>query len=215
MFNAVGQSDLVSGFFWDDQWPGAEGHWGDAVPNVTEDCGLTKDDLIQGTNAWATNMEALKKYTLSKGKFAWQMLWTGGDADRRGTTCPGPQVNQKDCAAALRSMCTADSPAQKRTMMYAFAPGHCSQHEKVIDPPFLKEDLANFLLVRGPYAYLGHGWLGCSHEYVFPEELNVDYGEPTELCKETAPQSGIFTRDWTKATIQMDCNTYTPSITMK
>ena len=30
MFNAVGQSPLVSGFFWDDVWP-ANGHWGDAV----------------------------------------------------------------------------------------------------------------------------------------------------------------------------------------
>jgi hypothetical protein len=61
----------------------------------------------------------------------------------------------------------------------------------------------------------GHGWLGCSHEYVFPEELNGDYGEPTEICKETAPNSGVFTREWTKASVQMDCKTYTPTITMK
>jgi hypothetical protein len=62
---------------------------------------------------------------------------------------------------------------------------------------------------------LGHGWLGCSHFYVFPEELNGDYGEPTEICKETAPNSGVFTREWTKASVQMDCKTYTPTITMK
>jgi hypothetical protein len=40
-------------------------------------------------------------------------------------------------------------------------------------------------------------------------ELNWDYGEPTELCKEIAPNSGIFTREWTEAIISMDCNTWT------
>jgi hypothetical protein len=44
---------------------------------------------------------------------------------------------------------------------------------------------------------------------------NRDYGEPTEICKETAERSGVFTREWTKASIQMDCNTYAPEIKMK
>ena len=125
MFNEVGQSDLVSGFFWDDTWPGERGHWGDAVPNVTEDCGLSKQDLIAGTASWATNMAALQKYTLSKGKFSWQMLWTGGSAESAGNTCPGPLVTQSSCATTLRELCTADAIPQKRTMMYAFGPGHC------------------------------------------------------------------------------------------
>jgi hypothetical protein len=48
----------------------------------------------------------------------------------------------------------------------------------------VENDLANFLLVRGPHAWLGHGWLGCSHKYEYPAVLNADYGEPTELCHE-------------------------------
>jgi hypothetical protein len=79
----------------------------------------------------------------------------------------------------------------------------------------LSQDLANFLLVRGPYAYLGHGWLGCSQTYEYPDALNADYGEPLGLCAETTAGSGIFLREWSKATVQMDCNTWTPSITMK
>lgn len=43
----------------------------------------------------------------------------------------------------------------------------------------------------------------------------MDYGEPTGLCSETAPNSQVFTRDYTKATFQMDCKTWTPTITMK
>ena len=42
-----------------------------------------------------------------------------------------------------------------------------------------------------------------------------DFGEPTEVCKETAANSGVFTREWTKASISMDCNTWTPTIKMK
>ena len=54
----------------------------------------------------------------------------------------------------------------------------------------------------------------CDADQV-PEQLNWDYGEPTGLCKETAANSGVFTREWTKATIRMDCNTWTPTLTMK
>jgi hypothetical protein len=70
-------------------------------------------------------------------------------------------------------------------------------------------------LTRGPYAWLGHGWLGCSREYEVPEQINWDYGEPTGFCKETGANTGIFKREWTKATIEMDCNTWTPTIKMK
>ena len=49
-----------------------------------------------------------------------------------------------------------------------------------------------------------------------PEQVNWDYGEPIDaLCQETAPNSQVFTRDWTKATIQMDCNSWTPTLTLK
>ena len=81
--------------------------------------------------------------------------------------------------------------------------------------PGLKADLANFLLIRGPYAWLGHGWKGCSRNYLFPPELNLDYGEPMGVCKESASGSGVFTRDWSKASVEMDCNTWTPTISMK
>ena len=54
------------------------------------------------------------------------------------------------------------------------------------------QDIANFLLIRGPYAFLGHGWLGCSREYQVPEQINWDYGEPVGLCKETAVRESIY-----------------------
>ena len=117
------------------------------------------------------------------------------------------------------------------------------------------QDIAGFLLTRGDYAWLGHGWLGCSRTYQVvqgweggtrsygwsvclfapscvpysvpsfipesprtgqvPEQIHWDYGVPRGLCKETAPNSGVFTRDWTRASISLDCNTWTPTIKLK
>jgi len=96
-------------------------------------------------------------------------------------------------------------------MMYAFTPGACRMNPSVL--PEFEADLTNFLLTRGKYAVLGHGWLGCSHKYLYPDALSKDYGEPVdELCKEVS--SGVFQRKWTKATVEMDCNTWSPSIKM-
>jgi hypothetical protein len=50
-------------------------------------------------------------------------------------------------------------------MMYSFSGGQTAQL------PEFDQDLANFLLIRGEHAWLGHGWMGCSREYVFPEAL--------------------------------------------
>ena len=83
---------------------------------------------------------------------------------------------------------------------------------------------------------------GCSKVYERPAALDVDYGklslnwalhvsvvfytnimcgarhvgEPVDkICKETSAGSNIFVREWTKATVKVDCNTWQNSITMK
>eukprot|EP01045_Picozoa_sp_COSAG04_P044353 COSAG04_NODE_15005_length_547_cov_0.743304_1_plen_39_part_01 len=39
-------------------------------------------------------MDKLREATLSAGKFAWQLLWTGGDELGVGNTCPHAIVSQ-------------------------------------------------------------------------------------------------------------------------
>ena len=88
----------------------------------------------------------------------------------------------------------------------------CGVHE----PPWTSNlsdigpHVANFMLIRGEYAYLSTGWSGCGssvsdHAYGWNEQwLDSDYGEPVdEVCKETAPNSGVFTREWSKAVVQI------------
>jgi hypothetical protein len=207
VINSVGLSPLVSGFFWDDVWnPDCNIH--DQVPNTCQDMGLTKTDLVQLTNDYQRNMAALRNATLAAGKFAWQMLWTGGAADAIGGTGLSPIVQKATCETDLRSLCKSNSPAQTRAMAYGLNAGDPS---KLLD---LQNDLANFLLVRGAYAWLGHGWKGCSKSYPFPREFDIDYGEPAGLCKETAPNSGVFSRKWSKAAVSMDCKAWKGTITM-
>lgn len=126
------------------------------VPQTCQDMGLTTDDLIQLTKDYEINMAALRTAVLNMGKFAWQMLWTGGPDDNIGGTGLNPLVQQNGCAATLRRLCNATSPAQTRAMAFGLSTNN-RDPSQLTD---LKQDLANFLLIRGPYSWLGHGWLG-------------------------------------------------------
>ena len=80
--------------------------------------------------------------------------------------------------------------------------------------PALQQDVARFLLVRGAYSWMGYGWEGCIHEPPPVVPYDRDYGVPLGNCAETAPGSGVFTRAWSKAHVEMDCNTFRANITM-
>ena len=79
------------------------------------------------------------------------------------------------------------------------------------------------MLIRGPYAWIGHGWQGCGQPkadagggYPFPPEYHTDFGEPQGVCTQGGGSSAaVFTREFTKATVKMDCDTGKPTITMK
>ena len=83
--------------------------------------------------------------------------------------------------------------------------------------PWFKQDLAAFLLVRSEFAWLGYSWRGCNQQYTRPAMLDADFGVPMDaVCKEVGGAgSGVFTRAWTKATVTLDTNSNTATITMK
>ena len=202
----------VSGFFFDDEFD-ANGP-SEYEAHVNQDIGFDDAMLASTSAAYWAYMAQVYTEVLERHKFVWQQMWNGPTPTGVMSTCPAPLVNKGSCASDLRALCSADSPARSRVMMYAFTPGVCGGDPGNLTDPL--QDIANFLLSRGNYAYLGHGWEGCSRVYEFPPELSADYGEPVdELCKETAPGSQVFVREWSKATIQMDCTSWTPTITLK
>lgn len=137
MFNEVGSSPLVSGFFWDDIWSVNDPFSPDLWPNTSTDIGLTTADLEQLTASWTANMDALKERTLSEGKFAWQMLWTGGGADNYGGTCPTPLVKESSCAADLEVPrgAVAAAPPNRARPPHAGAGTHASEQARVAGSP--------------------------------------------------------------------------------
>jgi hypothetical protein len=45
--------------------------------------------------------------------------------------------------------------------------------------------------------------------------VDVDYGEPLGLATETAPNSSMWTRSYTKYDVRLDCNTWEATLTPK
>lgn len=95
--------------------------------------------------------------------------------------------------------------------------------------PRLAEDVAQFLLVRGEYAWLGLGFVSCHPDtnYTLPSAVfEKDYGVPKGTC--TAVRTGgaggegvgwggtkrgvVFRREYTKATVEVDCTRGTANI---
>ena len=58
------------------------------------------------------------------------------------STCPAPLVHKGSCASDLRALCSADSPARTRAMMYAFTPGVCGGNPGNLTDPM--QDIAKW-----------------------------------------------------------------------
>ena len=217
--NGLGHPE-ISGLYIDDDW-------GNMNPNgpsemneyAMADMGLGSGELADIVTAYNWVANQAYQAIVEKGKSVWDLFLNNDPNCINCGDCPQPWVKRDTCAADLRAYGVNEtSPMVSRAFLYGFSPGMCNGQDP-INPANLtevEEDVANFLLIRGDYAYLGTGWTGCHDDYEFPADvLNADYGEPMGRANETAPESGVFVREYTKASIQMDCNTYTPTITFK
>ena len=55
--------------------------------------------------------------------------------------------------------------------------------------------------------------MDATHPFTRPASLDKDYGTPLNFCSETAP--GVWTRNYTKLDLAIDCRTYEATYTMK
>ena len=224
----------VDGFYLDDWWPRADashgwppvmttpnqewkppygnGGAGDLDGTELSDIGLTAHDVDALHATWVSNMKTLVAAILEHGGFAWQ-LWNGGGGFWRDVSgyneaveppwMLGPQG--AECVASLRAACRVDAQQQRDGFHYNF--------DDMANSTALNLNLAGFLLMRGAFSWFGYGFQGCSKPYYRPPELDVDYGTPIGVCAESKP--GVFEREWTRAHVSVDCNTYAAKITPK
>lgn len=209
-------NENVDGYYLDDHWSDrgpSEEHWPCSArgTGAGKCSGFTKNDTAEMISAWQINMDTVQAAIVEKNGFDWQNFQT--------ISTPSKQ----DCAEFLRNECQNGSQSQTAAVRHAigykywpdFSGGNLTNFDM---------DLATFLASRGPYGWLGYGWMGCGcgweHNgkmpcdiYQRPKELNLDYGEPMEMCHETT--NGVFVREWTKSTVTVDCNAYTSTIKFK
>jgi hypothetical protein len=233
-------NEAIDGFFLDDQWVNSSGNTPGQMPGPSEEsspmdaCGMSNASVDEMTAAWNRNLVKAQAAIVANDGVYW-----GGHRSMLGFVSPVPDSNSSVCSTYLRKACAPDSLLQTGSHLHLLAvnvtrmPAPWQQ-----EPASVLHDLASFLLVRGPWAWLGYNWAYCGcggapgpgpqpglgarfpwrmdcGGYPRPASLDVDYGEPTGLCAETSAGSGVFQRSWTKATVAMDCNTGTPSITLK
>jgi len=169
--------------------------------------GLTPADVAALTAASVASRDEMFNATVAAGGYVFNHLYS-----------PTPS-NASDaaaaCAAKLRGLCHANAFPQTGAylMQFTAAKGHAGW-----PLPFPLHDLAVFLLSRGAYSWLGYSWWGCGppEQYTRPSFLEEDYGVPEGgPCAETGSGTGVFVRNYSRADVAMDCNTFTPSIVMK
>ena len=230
---ALGASE-ISGLFIDDYWcsdllckadPSIRGcPCGDPVQGPTEidrhsqtDMGLSDEEVRDLTLAWNATMGAVQAAILKANGYTWLLMLGQENANAMPTL-----LKRQTCARQLREACTPTSSWQKHAMLFGLSIANGTQITQ------LKQDLAFFLLARGPYAWLGWGTWGMTwpfnpepahgalpplpHGVPRPAELEVDYGAPIggKVCEETAP--GIFERQWSKARVRLDCTAFEAAI---
>merc|ERR1712080_481596 len=149
--------------------------------------GLTQADVDEITSNHSKTKDAVEAAIVAHGGFSWRQFHHHGvmslDLDD-----PRPK-----CTAYLRNACKRGSAEHESALMFEFT------RKKFHDPfplPFVSQDVASFLLVRGPFAWIGFSWMGCNTAAV------VEYLRPTEL---DVVMVSLWTSIATKLSLESSC----------
>ena len=167
--------------------------------------------MADQVDAYRQTIAEFNEAVYANGGFTWMMMSWGGAKLNTGinnTTDPAT------CRSYLAAQCVPAPSAWNRFVGYAIPGGGF----KMTAQGFT-DYTAEFMLTRGPYAILGYTWFGCTNgdtENPRAAEWDEEFGEPAGgACAETAPGSGVFTREWTGATVSWDCDARHGTITRK
>jgi hypothetical protein len=183
------------------------------IDSAVKDMGLSTADVADMADAYRWVQATAIAAVAARGKWTWSEFLNNDPFQSINGGCPQPWVRESSCAADLRAFCNGTIPVQTQTLLYGFTPGCTSLNPANLTAPL--HDVVNFQLVRGPWAFLGSGWQGCNPalKWEFPPELNADFGVPVGSCAELPRGSGIFVRNFSRASVQMDCSNWAPTIT--
>jgi len=143
---------------------------------------LSNQEVAEIQQATQSTNQQLITSLIKSGKYLWQAFSSEDGV--------GPAPSKGDCVAFMQKYCNPMMQANPMTM------GFSDQ-----DPT---QVVAAFLITRPPHAWLGFGWESDMRNW--NPLFNLDVGVPLGLCKEGP--AGVFSRVWSKGTVELDCNTW-------
>jgi hypothetical protein len=195
----VSNSTGISGVYLDDQWSNVSstidapdcasspiGGPTEENANCVVDMGLTQDDTTAIYNGWKETMIAAAYALVKAGGFSWAFTTEIGMV-KKGAVC--------------RSFFNENASQLYNVPLIV-----------TVSTPTALDELAFFLTIRGPYAWIGFGWRGCEPPPPLPQNLTVEFGEPQGNF---TFDGEIATREWTLATATFNCTTGHGNVVMK
>ena len=201
-------SGAITGLYLDD-------HWADSYdPTDAPDCaanpiggptevnrycgldiGLTQAETTANTAGWRAMMLELQQRVVAADAFSWAYF---------------NQVRGAPSKASCASFFTNNGTAffADKALVFDLTDKNRTRETE-------QNDIATFQMVRGSYAWVGDGWEGCppSGPTPLPPEIELNFGVP--LGNLTEPSPGVFQREWERAVVEFDCNTYNSSFLWK
>ena len=161
---------------WLEDGKGLTGH-SQASPGWVPDTGSSLDEMQDHVDAFRSNIGTLQRKVVELGGFYWQMIRGTGPMV---STVPPPgnitkncheprprKLTPAQCTTTLREWCPSlnstssdateplapDTPATRLAHLYFVCP------LMMQDPALALDFTAEFLLSRGPFAWIGYGWV--------------------------------------------------------
>jgi hypothetical protein len=189
---------------------------------------MSKQDILTMQADWRKTMDAANAAVIDANGYTWRLFYNNG-------TCATAPFDKSECAEYMSIACSEEAPLEKHALFYGFSGMTGCSPDPPVPPPTTREirtglareassldpiidkiqHLASFLLIRGPFAWIGWAWLGCGNFPFRPPELDTDYGVPLETCHAVQGQEGVFAREYTRATVRVDCKNWEATITPK
>jgi len=211
---AVG-SPYIDGLFIDDFWCSkiinGSKSCTDPVQGPSEvdkfnqvDMGLSDQDVAAITKGWLYNMEIVQQEILKARGYTWSLIPGQDNANAQPIL-----VNATNCKSYMQTACVKNNG-------YLLAPllSGLSYNTTLNEFPFLHQQVASFLLMRGPHAFLGFGEWGMEwpENVPFPDLVwKKDFGVPIDETCSGLGFENIYQRRYSKATVKIDCDNWTAS----
>ncbi|KAJ9455680.1 hypothetical protein DIPPA_19595 [Diplonema papillatum] len=201
--NGVGHPS-VEGMFLDDYWcsrllnnSGCNGP-SEIDGNNQADMGLSDQDILAITNGWLETMTAVEQAMRDAKAFTW---WFFPGQDNANAT--PLSLYPSNCAEVV-GKAVSENTYQDLPLLLGL--------ETSLNQ--VEQEIAAFLIMRGPYAYVSYGTWGATWPATTPRPaaMDTDYGEPTAPAVQKSTH--VFTRTYSKATVTLDCQNFNASIVM-